>query len=183
MIEYFYLFDYGSQLSETSKNTAASPTPASKSFLIEHAKVFAMAVKYQADGLRELAAIKFRNAATTLWEHDDLPTAISTVYASTTDDVLELRLVVEDVLHDHFDVLKANEEFAAVTRGIPGLAYALLSRRPGKDHRLDKDCDARSCASTYTNLCPGCRKQSRYCKRCREVDGYWRCSFCNHRND
>lgn len=57
MIEYLYLFDYNTQLSkETSASVLASSSPYAESYLIEHAKVFAMAVEYQADRLRQLAA-------------------------------------------------------------------------------------------------------------------------------
>lgn len=124
MMEYFYLFDYGTQLpNETSSTAAVSPRPNDKSHLIEHSKVFAMAVKYQADGLRELAAAKFKTAVATedYWAHKDFPTAISIIYASSLDDVLDLRQVVEDVLHRHFDTLKANEDMVAIIRGIEGL--------------------------------------------------------------
>ena len=132
MMEYFYLFDYGTQLSnETSPTLAASPPPNVKNRIIEHAKVFAMAVKYQADGLRELAAAKFKTAVTTegYWAHEDFPSAISIIYTSTSDDVLDLRQVVEDVLHRHFNTLKANEDMVAIIRGIEGLTYSLLDRR------------------------------------------------------
>ena len=175
MIEYFYLFDYGVQLSDaTPDQDHASPSTTSKSYLVEHAKVFAMSVKYQADGLRELAAAKFKDAVTTQghWDHEDFPTAISIIYTSTTDDVLELRLTVEDVLHDHFDALKAKEEFAAVTRGTPGLLYSLLGRRPRGC------CDKKGCAFTAMTRCRGCQKNMRYCKDCFEVTGWVRCPSC-----
>ncbi|KAM0708098.1 hypothetical protein Q7P35_004747 [Cladosporium inversicolor] len=148
MIEYFYLFGYGGDFSDVIPDQDhASPSTISKSYLIEHAKVFAMAVKHQADGLSELAAAKFKTAVTThgFWEHEDFSAAISTVFISNSDDFLELRNTVEEVLHDHFDTLKAKEEFAAVMHGIPGLIYNLLAfavmplspvKDPCTDHTL-----------------------------------------------
>lgn len=174
MIEYFYLFDYGSQLSHgTSHRDHTSSPPALKSYLIDHAKVFAMAVKYQAEGLRALAAAKFAAAAATYWSHGDFPAAISVVYNSTTDDVMELRNTVEDVLHTRFDNLKDTEELGAVVRGIPGLAYGLLVRRP----RVS--CTQEKCAYTYTQHCTECRKMMRHCVSCSDDGAGSRCSSCN----
>jgi hypothetical protein len=194
MIEYFYLSDYGTQLfdkssdsasdlpppcgtqfyNQTSGTAVASPPPGTKSYLVEHAKVFAMAVKYQADGLRELAAVKFKTALTTHghWEHEDFPAAISVVYASTPDDVLELRRVAEDALHKHFDTLKANAEMVAIVRGIEGLTYSLL------DRRSMTNCTREQCIFTIVRSCGRCQKRIRYCISCSEAHGASRCSAC-----
>jgi uncharacterized Ntn-hydrolase superfamily protein len=156
MIEYFYLFDYGdSSSSTTSDSHTISTLSTAKSCLIEHAKVFAMAVKYQAEGLRELAAVKFKAAASTHWEHKDLPSAITIVYTSTTDDVLELHQVVEDVLHDHFDALQGREELAEIVRSTTGLAYSLLVRRPRTDFSIT------GCGSTVVHWCRRCGRNAR----------------------
>lgn len=88
MIEYFYHFDYLRDLAAPS--TSATPDP----FLIEHAKVFAMAVKHQADGLGQLAARKFEKAASIYWDHKDFAQAAHVVYTSTPDDVQDLRRAV-----------------------------------------------------------------------------------------
>ena len=175
MIEYFYLFDYGTQLSDgTSASAVASPPLNVKSYIIEHAKVFAMAVKYQADGLRELAAAKFKTNVTAggYWAHEDFLSAISIVYASTPEDVLDLRQVVEDVLHKHFDTLKVNEDMVAIVRGIEGLTYSLL------DRRSMTACSQEQCIYTIVRSCARCRKKSRYCISCSEAHGASRCSAC-----
>jgi hypothetical protein len=174
MIEYFYLFDYGCQHSDgMSHRDHTSSPPALNSHLIEHAKVFAMSVKYQAEGLRVLAAAKFAAAATTYWCHGDFPAAISVVYNSTTDDVLDLRNTVENILHIHFDKLKETEELGEVVRGIPGLAYGLLVRRP------KVSCTEEKCAYTYTQHCTKCRKMMRHCVSCSDDGAGSRCSSCN----
>ena len=58
MIEYFYHFDY-----LRAATQARSQAKAPDAFFVEHARVFAMAIKYQAKGLRQLAAHNFKQAA------------------------------------------------------------------------------------------------------------------------
>ena len=68
MVEYFYHFDYfrdTESLQNVSLFSAATAKPPSHAYIIEHAKVFAIAVNYQIDGLRNLAASKYKKAVTT----------------------------------------------------------------------------------------------------------------------
>ena len=51
--------------------TDGTQQPSLQTYIIKHAKVFAIAVKYQIDGLRDLAASKCRDAATAHWDYDD----------------------------------------------------------------------------------------------------------------
>jgi hypothetical protein len=67
------------------------PTP--KVHLIEHAKLFAMAVKYHVDALRDLAAQKFKNEVEQHWNHEGLAHAIHLIYTTTADEVTQLREV------------------------------------------------------------------------------------------
>jgi len=62
-----------------------------------------MAIKYQADGLRRLAAKKFREAASVEWESEDFARVVHVVYTSTPDDAQELRSITADTTNDHFD--------------------------------------------------------------------------------
>lgn len=75
MIEYFYHFDYLRTAAAVSSSVNRKP------FLIKHAKVFAIAIKYQADGLRALAVKKFKEAALTDWNSDDFAQVVRVVYA------------------------------------------------------------------------------------------------------
>ena len=113
----------------------------SQGYIIEHAKVFAIAVKYQIDGLRGLAAAKFKDAATAYWKYDDFVEAIYVVYSSTFEGVTQLRDVVTDILHQHFDDLEDMPEVETALCNVPRLAYDLLKRsrmggKQGKQSQL-----------------------------------------------
>jgi hypothetical protein len=147
MIEYFYHFDYekgcdctsGSplfakkrkekdvQLATTDAESVAAPviSPAS---MLEHAKVSAMAIKYQVNGLRDLAVSKFTDAVKAGWDHESFAHTIFTVYNSTADDVTNLREIVAVTIYEHFDDLKKRDEIEVVVSSTGGLAYNLLER-------------------------------------------------------
>lgn len=141
MVEYFYHFDYEAgctcsatkNVQQASAEAASTTTPVtsvviSSSTMLEHAKVFAMVVKYQVNGLRDLAVSKFAQAVKAGWDHENFANTIFTVYNSTTDDVKELREIVADTIFTHFDTLKKKEEIEAVVSSIGSLAYSLLKR-------------------------------------------------------
>jgi hypothetical protein len=102
MIEFFYYFDY-----LRSDELDLQSSSDSKVHLIEHAKVFAIAIKYQADGLLELAVTRFKESMAIHWDHEDFAHAVHIVYHSTADDVMDLRTIVADTIHAHFDQLGA----------------------------------------------------------------------------
>lgn len=158
MIAYFYHLDYlhdkkavievhdspppkkKVRLSVLAKSTRAtnplpSPEPVAapagpKVYLIEHAKVFAMAVKYHVDPLRDLATHKFRAEAEQHWDHEDLAQAIQLIYTSTADEITQLRSIAVEVLVHHRSDLLKKPEIATLLQSITGLAYDLLMRNP-----------------------------------------------------
>lgn len=95
---------------------------------MEHAKVFAMAVKYRVDRLRHLATLKFKEAVTTDWSHEDFAHTIHVVYNSTAEDVTELRETVADTVHSHFEELQKKPGVEVSIRSITALTYGLLTR-------------------------------------------------------
>jgi hypothetical protein len=107
--------------------------------LIEHAKLFAMAVKYHVDGLCDLAAAKFKAAATSHWEHVDFVTAISIVHSSTGEEITQLRAIVADTLHYYFDDLQANVQIEKLIRSTAELSHALLMRSRENIQQLRSD--------------------------------------------
>jgi hypothetical protein len=116
-----------------------SPPARPKSFLVEHAKVFATAVKYQVDGLRQLAVLKFKHLTTEreAWKEDDFAQAVSIICTSTPEDVTELRDVAVDLLYTHFGELKDKDSIEEVMCNHPKLMWAFLerkSRRPSPNH-------------------------------------------------
>lgn len=184
MVEYFYHFDYLREiesLPNLSRFSPRAPELPSNVYVIEHAKVFAIAVKYQIDGLRDLAASKFKEAATSYWNHDDFAHSIHIAFNSTAEEVTQLRKVVSDILHKHFDDLEDKPEVEAVVCNIPRLAYALLkrSRAGGKNGSTAKGSyDCIGCGGQFVGSPAGTGKVAQvkgsgkafhpatYCKEC-----------------
>lgn len=146
MVEYFYRFDYlrgaipvpttsskGYANAEESASHLQSPNLPSQVYILEHAKVFAIAVKYQIDGLRDLAASKFEQAAKIHWNHEDFVHSIFVAFNSAPEEVTHIREVVVGILHKHFDDLKSKAEVETVICNTPRLAYALLIRSRAGD--------------------------------------------------
>ena len=97
MVEYFYHFDYlrdTESLPEPSQSSAPTARPPSHGYIIEHAKAFAIAVKYQIDGLRDLAASKYKEAVTTCWNHEDFAHSVFVAFNSTVEEVTQLREII-----------------------------------------------------------------------------------------
>jgi hypothetical protein len=158
--------------SPTLAASSASVASQKRVYIIEHAKVFAMAVKYQVDGLRRLAAAKFKRSARANWNHDDFAHAISVVHNSTADDVPQLRKIVGDIIYEHFDTLKHKADIDALIRSIPLLAYGMLSRAGtiagcanGHSGQMTATM-CRYCQSKF-DICEGCPAWTS-CPCCRE---------------
>lgn len=182
MVEYFYHFDY-------FRNSESLPDPSllscpyrqlpSRVYMIEHAKVFAIAVKFQIDGLRDLAALKFKQAATAYWSHDDFAHSVHIVFNSTAEEVTQLREIVSDILHQHFDDLEAKPEVEAVVCNTPRLAYALLkrSRAGGKNGGFGFGKQNNFAIPQDADLeCDECGSQLVIRS---DWDGDWRCPYCS----
>lgn len=116
----------------TSAPIEATPPAGPKVHLIEHAKVFAMAVKYHIAALQNLATQKFKAEVAEHWDHEDLAHAIHVIYTSTAEDVTQLREVAVEALNAHRDQLLEKPEIATLLRSITGLACDLLMRSSGK---------------------------------------------------
>jgi hypothetical protein len=119
--------------------------------LLDHVKVFAMAAKYQVDGLRHLAAFKFRHEITDgeAWKADDFFQTISLIYSSTPDEVKELRVSAEEPLHAHFAELKHKQGIEEVTCNHPSLLTRARCRwamaTAGLDANRDSLCGKSRC--------------------------------------
>lgn len=96
--------------------------------LLTHAKVFAIALKYQIPALRALAVAKFAAAIERGWNHDSLAEVITLVYTSTPDEVKELRSIIVETLLAH-DTLLDKPEVESAVCDISTLAYQLLKRK------------------------------------------------------
>ncbi|GAB7331566.1 hypothetical protein MBLNU13_g02951t2 [Cladosporium sp. NU13] len=157
--------------------TDRTQQPPSQISIIEHAKVFAIAVKYQIDGLRDLAASKFKDAASAHWDHDDFVRSIYVTYSSTAKEVTQLREVVAEILHQHCDDIEEDSELETALCNIPRLAYDVLKRSRAKEidgstalAGVSYECDECGKKSTGT---PGGKsmygrpvREVTYCPRC-----------------
>jgi hypothetical protein len=190
MIEYIYHFDYlrgidfgpaeNKKRAQTGKpatsalGDAAHPPQDLQTWILEHAKVFAMAVKYRVAGLGGLAAAKFKEAVTVYWENPNFTCAISVVHHSTREEVTQLRDMVADILHAHTDVFKKDEHIEQLVYRIAGLAPALLKR---SRHEVKRTHDSANCISQHGKYL----KRAHMCNTCKEE--YLACSFCVNKLD
>jgi hypothetical protein len=109
--------------------------------------VFAAAIKYQIDGLRDVAAERFRSAMETslpkTWREGDyakvlaarqacataFPEVLTVVFNSILECITQLRDILLEVLLDSFYILKSNRTLEEAMSSIPCLGHELLRRR------------------------------------------------------
>lgn len=210
MVEYFYHFDYLRDLSQVQSNETEGARPSKKSktglktraettsvarptsgnsnsqplaervFMIEHAKVFAMAVKYQVDGLKSLALAKFISSVTSHWNHEDFAHTIFVAFNSTAEDVTQLRDVVNNVLHEHFDELQNKAEIETVVCRLPRLTYGLLKRSRETKPPSALVCEQKShvTPSLHEIHCRSCNARTKACLSCDKITGYYGACTC-----
>ncbi|KAF2810732.1 uncharacterized protein BDZ99DRAFT_386582, partial [Mytilinidion resinicola] len=100
--------------------------------LVFHAKMYALADKYNVKGLKLLAQERFTAAVETGWTHEEFPAATRVVFETTLDTDVGLREPLVKVLLEHSALLD-QPEVEAVVKDIPGLAYDLLKRHRSGD--------------------------------------------------
>lgn len=124
----------GSTVDESGTGTTHNQPPNLQDFIVEHAKIFAMAVKYQIEGLRHLAVQKFEREMNkyNVHNHDNFAHAVSIIFTSTPEDIKDLRILVEDLLYTHFEDLKHKDGFEDAMCSLPHLTYSLLKRKSEK---------------------------------------------------
>ena len=140
----------------------------SKAMLV-HAKVFALAVKYQMESMKQLAAQKFKAAVPGGWDKPSFIDTIIVVYTSTSEIEREVRDVVVETLCEHKHVLEKEEVKAAIC-DTPGLAYDLSKEK--LPERLGILCP--SCGTAKLVRYMYCPRQCLSCD-CRESDS---CGLC-----
>lgn len=141
----------GSTVDDTS--TKHNQPPKLQNFIVEHAKIFAMAVKYQIDGLRDLAVQKFDREMnkSSAHHHDNFAQALSIVYTSTPDDMKQLRSSVELALDYFYEHLIRKDDIKAVISSTPQLSFALLELSRQSRRRNFKPL-FRVCATCHKNF-------------------------------
>jgi hypothetical protein len=109
------------------KAPAAEPPP--NSFLEMHAKMFAIASKYDIKSLEQTARKKFKVEFEFDWSPADLIAAIDIVCNHTPDGEIELRNALKDAIVRHATTLVQQPGFEAAVGNIDGLAYDLFCRK------------------------------------------------------
>lgn len=146
---------------------------ATKSYIIEHAKVFQGSL-WQSNTKQMAFASSLPPSRLSTWLSSIKPMpSVSSPQPSTKPMAFVSSLQPSSQPLNHFDKMKAEEQLGAEIRGIPGLAYGLLIRRPEMSSMEDK------CAYTYTQYCTKCRKMMRHCVSCSDDGAGSRCPSCN----
>ncbi|OCL12363.1 hypothetical protein AOQ84DRAFT_386177 [Glonium stellatum] len=117
--------DWGRRKDRRPKPHPKSTKPTGPSHFTTFAKLYAIADKYNIKGLQTLSQRKFKLTAESYWNHDDLPSAIHTVYTSTPDTNMGLRNIVVNLIADRMSLLR-KPEMEALMREFNGLAFDLL---------------------------------------------------------
>lgn len=206
MIHYFYHLDYlesdstetgtgdknaSSETSQESSPSTLNPEQPSRlshteqatsleTSLVTHAKLFALAVRYQVVGLGVLTVEKFASEAQKYWDHEDLPQAIRLIYTTTADEETALRTAAVSVLRMHRDALIFDEAIASLLRDVPRVAYDLLLQDHG--HRPIFDCgdfeEHRGKARVVIYGCPRCKRYLSVCSMCLRDGNLPHCDEC-----
>lgn len=119
----------GYHLPTDSADAAPSTVQGHLSFLEMHAKVFAIASKYDIRSLECVARKKFKDETQRSWEIVDLIAAIHVVFNLTPDGEFELRNILKDTIVRHALTLVQYPDFEDAVAGIGGLAYDLFRRK------------------------------------------------------
>lgn len=109
--------------------TASTVLDGRSSFLEIHAKVFAIASKYDLRSLENDARKKFKDQTQRSWEIADLIAAIHVVFNLTPDSEFELRNILKDTMVGHALTLVQHPDFEDAVASIDGLAYDLFRRK------------------------------------------------------
>jgi hypothetical protein len=92
--------------------------------LATHARMYALADKYQISGLKALAQRKFEEAARQHWNSEEFAPALHIVYTSTLEEDRGLRdIVIATISRDR---LLEKPEVRATVKDLPELAFGLL---------------------------------------------------------
>jgi hypothetical protein len=125
--EDFSVFGGSKKKGKKGKSAAAEPPP--DSFLEMHAKVFAIASKYDIKSLERVAREKFKDQSKGDWLPADLIAAIDVVFNGTPEPETELRNALKDAIVRCAITMVQHPGFEESVAHINGLAYALFRRK------------------------------------------------------
>lgn len=133
-----------------------------------HARVFALAVKYQISGLRDIVRTKFTEVMKTAVTEQDIAGALAVTFLATPDEERDLRdSTIETLLGHEIGYLKFPAVEAAI-KAIPGLCYDLLKTRQSSESSVD--------AALKSVVCFHCKRKSLFrCGACGAVTSKCAC--------
>ena len=175
MVSYFYDLTYScGDTTSSANNSNGSTAVTSDKHIITHAKMFALAVKYQAKGLRHFAKCSFAYAIQTVWKSDALPEIIEIVLNSTPEDVTDLRNILFDSLNEHIGAIMKKPEINELFRDQPDLAYETLRRRADSSQHYsgftESECVVCHKTKDDSVIAPGLPKM---CMKCNSAHLRW----------
>ncbi|OCL12364.1 hypothetical protein AOQ84DRAFT_386178 [Glonium stellatum] len=122
-----YCVNYRIESSSCSNGNGATSSGNGEQ-LVTHAKMYAIADKYQITGLKALASEKFRTACELHWDKQAFASAAHIVYASTLNHDKGLRNIVAQTISGNMSLLKKPEIEALMTE-FNGLAFGVLKEK------------------------------------------------------
>ena len=123
----------------SARNKKSKPVKKGKKKRLEtghlstHARLYAMASKYDIPPLKTLATNKLSSEARQEWDSGDFARAIVVAFGSTSDTDRGLRDTITSVILEHASAMSSDELIAAAISSIEGLAFELFkqqSKRP-----------------------------------------------------
>lgn len=168
MVNYMYRYNY----------YAFDEIPATADSLITHAKVFATAVKYQVEGLVDLAARRFGRRLRDEYDAEEFVACIRFVYESTPEDVMQLRNIVVNTLVERFDPLQDSGMVEELMDSNPGLGYNVLRLSTLAHNQWVHDC--KHDRKQLPSWCRQCFVMLPHCRKCwRSTETRPTCPSCN----
>lgn len=125
MVHYFYHHNYPSKLPTYDNHARLTPENVVKGVMVDHAKMYAMAEKYQVPGLKTVALHKYQECLQETCA--GYGTSIVIAFMSTPDTDQELRNEIVDSLSVH-DWMVMDETLEKTVKEIPELVYALYRK-------------------------------------------------------
>ena len=120
--------------------TPPSITPLGDCNTVAHAKIYALATKYNIESLKTTALREFDQAATYAWNHAEFAEAIHVVYTTTAEEDAGLRDIVVQTIQDHKHDLAVKPAIETAIRSHDSLTYALWSRVPAQGRFQGPSC-------------------------------------------
>lgn len=129
MIDFFYTLDY--QPSPPTATGGTTQAGAELPNIVHHARVYAIADKYDVRTLRELATSKFTRACELWWDNGEFAQAALEAYSTTVEEDRCLRDIVVQTITAHRDLIEKAEVAAVIRETLLGYDLVIAAHRAG----------------------------------------------------